>query len=200
MLLFGQHTRRSLLVLHNATHTRYGNKEASMYERILVPLDGSKQSEEVLPWVRMLAEVNKAEIVLLRIAEYPYTLYSMCYEYPPSDPDLAKTIQTKKKIIYREVKDYLERIASTLATAGVKVTAEVCDGPVVEAILASTERLRIDLIALSTGGQSGGTQWVMGAIAHRVLHEAPVPVILMRPRSRSFIPRPSLENRVSVSV
>jgi nucleotide-binding universal stress UspA family protein len=48
-----------------------------MYERILVPLDGSKQSEEILPLVRMLAEINKAEIVLLRVAEYPYTLYSI---------------------------------------------------------------------------------------------------------------------------
>jgi nucleotide-binding universal stress UspA family protein len=171
-----------------------------MYERILVPLDGSGQSEEVLPFIRTLAEASKAEIVLLRVAEYPYTLYSMCYEYPPYDPGLAKTIQDKKKVIYHEVKDYLEQIASTLATAGVTVTLEVCEGPVVEAILASTERLHIDLIALSTCGQSGGTQWMMGAIADRVLYEAPVPVILIRPTSCSPIPIPPLEHRISLSV
>ena len=111
-----------------------------MYERILVPLDGSGQSEEVLPFIRTLAEVSKADIVLLRVAEYPYTLYSMCYEYPPSDPGLAKTIQDKKKIIYHEVKDYLEQIALNLAMAGIKVSTEVCEGSVVETILASIDR------------------------------------------------------------
>lgn len=171
-----------------------------MYGRILVPLDGSKQSEEVLPLARTLGEVIKAEIVLLRVTEYPYTLYSTCYEYPPTDPDLAKTIQNKKEIIYREAKDYLERTASTLAGAGIKVTAEVCEGPVVEAILASTGRLHIDLIALSTWGQSGGSQWMIGAIADRVPHEAQVPVILVRPTSRSFIPGLSFEHRVPLSV
>ena len=171
-----------------------------MYERILVPLDGSGQSEEVLPFIRTLAEVSKAEIVLLRVAEYPYTLYSMCYEYPPSDPGLSKTIQDKKKVIYHEVKDYLEQIASNLAVAGVKVTVEVGEGPVVEAILAYTERLHIDLIALSTCGQGRGSQWMIGAVADRVLHEAQVPVILIRPMSCSLISDPPLEHRLSLFV
>lgn len=165
-----------------------------MYERILVPLDGSVQSEEVLPLVRTLAEVSKAEIVLLRVAEYPYTLYSMCYEYPPSDPDLAKTIQAKKTVIYHEAKDYLEQTASALAKAGIKVSIEVCEGPVAETILASIDRLHINLIAISMYGQSGGNQRVIGAVADRVLHEAPVPVILIRPTSRSVISRISLDH------
>jgi nucleotide-binding universal stress UspA family protein len=171
-----------------------------MYKKILVTLDGSEHSEEVLPLVCKFAEVSKAEIVLLRVAEYPYTLYSMCYEYPPSDPALAKTIQNKKQVICLEIKDYLERIASPLAKAGIKVTVEVCEGPVVETILASIDRLHIDLIAMSMYGQSGGNQWVMGAIADRVLHEAHVPLILIRPASRSFIPDPSFEHRVPLSV
>jgi nucleotide-binding universal stress UspA family protein len=178
----------------------FEKEEAFMYEKILVPLDGSQQSEEVLPWVRMLAEVSKAEIVLLRVAEYPYTLYSMCYEYPPSDPNLAKTIQAKKTVIYHEAKDYLEQTASALAKAGIKVSIEVCEGPVVAAILAFTDRLHIDLIALSMYGQSGGIQRVIGAVADRVLHEAPVPVILIRPPSRSFIPDPPIKHRVPLSV
>jgi len=171
-----------------------------MYKRILVPLDGSKQSEEILPLVRVLAEDHKAEIVLLRVAEYPYTLYTMCYEYPLADPGLKKTIQNKKKVIYLEVRNYLERIALTLAAAGVKVTVEVCEGPVIEAILATTDRLHIDLIALSTCGQGNCAQWVIGAVADRVLNEAPVPVILIRPTTQSSIPSPSSGRRVPLSV
>ena len=170
-----------------------------MYKRILVPLDGSEQSEAVLPLVSTLANVSDAEIILLRVAEHPYSLYSTCYEYPPSDPDLARTILNKKRAIYHEVKGYLERIAVTLGTAGIKVYAEVCEGAVVEAILASTDRLHIDLIVLSTCGQSGGSQWVIGAIADRVLHEAQVPVILIRPTPCPFIPSPSSLQQVPLS-
>jgi nucleotide-binding universal stress UspA family protein len=171
-----------------------------MYKRILVPLDGSERSEVALPLARMLAEMSQAEIVLLRVVEYPYTLYSTCYEYPPSDPELAKSILNKKRAIYREAQGYLERIASTPGTTGVKVTPEICEGPVVEAILASADRLHTDLIVLATCGQSGGTQWVMGATADRVLHEAPVPVILIRPTSSSFIPDPPIEHCVLLPV
>jgi nucleotide-binding universal stress UspA family protein len=185
---------------HCPSHLHYlEEEEAFMYKRILVPLDGSEQSEEVLPLVCKFAEVSKAEIVLLRVAEYPYTLYSMCYEYPPSDPALAKTIQNKKKVIYLRVKDYLEQVASTLAIAGVKVTVEVCEGPVVEAILASTDRLHIDLIVLSTCGQSGGTQWVIGSVADRVLRDARIPVVLVRPTPSSLIPIPSTMRHVPLS-
>jgi nucleotide-binding universal stress UspA family protein len=185
---------------HHSSRLHLEKEEAFMYKRILVPLDGSEQSEEVLPWVRMLAEINEAEVVLLRVAEYPYSLYSTCYEYPPSDSDLAKTIQAKKNVIYHEAQDYLKRITSTLAEAGIKVTTEVREGPVVAAILASTARLDIDLIVLATCGQSGGIQWVMGAIANRVLHEAPVPVILIRPTSSSLIPDPPIEHRIPLFV
>jgi len=151
-----------------------------MFNRILVPLDGSKQSEEVLPLVQILAKGDDVVIVLLRVAEYPYALYSTCYEYPPSDPSLAKTIQIKKKFIRREVQDYLERIASTFDSSEVTIVTEVRDGSVIEAILSSADRHQIDLIVLSTCGQSGCTQPVIGAIADRVLHEAAVPVILIR--------------------
>ena len=171
-----------------------------MYKRILVPLDGSRQSEEVLTLVCTLAEVSQTDIVLLRVAEYPYTLYSSCYEYPPSDPDLAKIIQNKKTDIYLEVKNYLERVAVTLAIAGVKVFAEVCEGPVVEAILASTDRLHIDLIAMSTCGQGKCNQCMMGSIADRILHEAPVPVILIRLTPCPFIPGHSSMQHVPLFV
>lgn len=156
-----------------------------MYKRILVPLDGSELAEEALPLARILAELNKAEIVLLRVVEYPYTLYSTCDEYPPADPDRAKTIQSKKKSLRREASSYLERVASTLQTLGAKVYTEVAEGPVVGAILDSIERLHIDSIVLSTCGQSGCTRCMMGAIADRVLREAQVPVILIRPAPHS---------------
>jgi nucleotide-binding universal stress UspA family protein len=173
-------------------------KEAYMYKKILVPLDGSVPSEDALPLVLTLAGVNKAEIVLLRVAEYPYSLYSMCDDYPPIDPDLVTAIQNKKGAIFCEVSEYLERTASTIARSGLKVNVEVCEGPVVESILTSADRLHVDLIILSTCGRSGGSHWVIGSIADRVLCEAQVPVILIRPEVRTFMPGLVFEQRANL--
>jgi nucleotide-binding universal stress UspA family protein len=162
-------------------------EEVLMYKKILVPLDGSKLAEEVLPFVRTIANFSNVEIIVLRVAEYSYSFYSTCYEYPPSNPDLAITILEKKREVFEMATAYLERIVSTLKTSGIKATAETCDGPVVEAILAATDRLHIDLVILSPYGQSGYSHWTIGAIADRVLHEAQVPVILFRPTSPSVI-------------
>jgi nucleotide-binding universal stress UspA family protein len=169
-------------------------------KRILVPLDGSKLSEEVLPLVRSLIESNNTEIILLRVVEYPYTLYYGCDEYPPFDPEQAKIIQDKKRAIYQEVRGYLEQVASPLITDGLTVSVEVCEGQVVESILESAGRLCVDLIVLSACGESGASHIVIGAIADRILREARVQVILVRPVSCSVVSGASLENRIPLSV
>ncbi|MEW5872565.1 MAG: universal stress protein [Chloroflexota bacterium] len=163
-----------------------------MYKKILVPLDGSKQSEGVLPLISMLAKSNQAEIVLLRVVEYPYTLYSNVYEDSALDPDLMKKIQDEKDSIYSEVEGYLEKVMAKLVSTGVEVTIEVCEGPIVESIFESTNRLQADLIALAMCSQSKCTRCIMGSIASRVLHESPVTVIMVR--HQAIIPGAILEH------
>ena len=149
--------------------------------RILVPLDGSDHSESALPLVCTLAKVSRAEIVLLRAVEYPLEMYSGCYDYPPTNPKRVETILERKEAAVREVKSYLKCTASKIEMAGVEVITEIYEGPVVEAVLASIDRFHIGYIVMSTHGQGGGSHWTIGAVADRVLHEAKVPVILIRP-------------------
>jgi nucleotide-binding universal stress UspA family protein len=156
-----------------------------MYRRIVVPLDGSELAETALPCVRLLAQHSGAEIVLLRVAEYPSELYSTCHEYPPLDPLRAAQLDERKKAIRREAQRYLQRIAAGLEKAGIKVVVRALDGPVVEAILDCTEHLGADVIVMSTHAQSGFSHWIIGAVADRVLHEAKVPVLLMRPPAQA---------------
>ena len=67
-----------------------------------------------------------------------------------------------------------------------KVSIEVRESPVVDAILSTTENLEIDLIVMSTVGQ-GHSPWMIGAVANRILRESPVPVILIGKESYSSI-------------
>ena len=158
-----------------------------MYKRILVPLDGSELAEVILPLVCTLARVSNAEIVLLHVAVYPYEMYFMDEAYNPLDPMLAETIQNKKKVICREVEGYLKGIASNIEQTELKVVTEVREGPIIETILASIESLHIDLIVISTYGLGGGSPWMMGSVSNRILCEAKVPVIQVRPEPGSSI-------------
>ena len=152
-----------------------------MYERILVPLDGSEFAEAVLRHVRALAECTGAEIILLRVVVYPPAIYPVPYEYPILDPVLAAAVREKEEVVRLEVRDYLQYIAASLEEAGLSVLIEVRDEPVVDAILDVAESLRADLIAMSTHGDSGTVHRFIGAVADRVVHNAKVPVLLIRP-------------------
>ena len=152
-----------------------------MYNKILVPLDGSKHAEKVLPFVCTIAKSINAEIVLLRIVEYPYDLYAGCDEYSLLDPEFTKKKDGQKKAIYDVLTEYLEKIASNLQQDGFRVIAEVCEGPVVDMILSSIDRLCVDLVAMSSQGGGGGNPWMIGSVADRVLRESTVQVFLFRP-------------------
>jgi len=153
-----------------------------MYRRFLVPLDGSEQAEEVLNTLVTLSLTHLTEIVLLRVAEYPRSLFSNYVgEYPPIDPKQVETIQRKKKAILAQNQQYLNRVASNLKDQGVTTRVEVCPGPVVEGILKTAERYAADMIILAAQGDGQCASSMIGSTANRVLHEAKVPVVILRP-------------------
>lgn len=170
-----------------------------MVARILVPLDGSEHAESVLSLACKLASTSDAEITLLRVVEYPSEVfssagYSRFYPNPLTEPGLAEKMRVKKEAVSSRVKGYLQRLASSMETSAPKVSIEIQEGPVVDAILNSLEKLEIDLIVMSTTGEDRNP-WMMGAIANRILREAKVSVILMRTGPGGSVPdRSSLQN------
>jgi nucleotide-binding universal stress UspA family protein len=160
------------------------NKEAVMYRKILVPIDGSDRSISILSVIRELADSCETEIVLLQVVEYPCGLYSECYDYPTADLGVMKAVQENKKAICQQVKENLDQIAAMIGIEDISVSTELDEGPVVEAILAAAERLDADLIAMAAYGENGTVPWLIGSMANRVLREAKIPVMLFRPASR----------------
>ena len=158
-----------------------------MYQRILVPLDGSKQAESALRLASKLARISNAEVTLLRVVEYPYKMYSTCDSSTfthPNQPD--EKLQAEKAAFCREAEDYLKGLASVVEMTVSNVSIEVQEGPVVDSILSTVEESKIDLIVMSTVGQDRNP-WLVGSITNRILREAPVPVILIRTESHDPI-------------
>ena len=89
---------------------------------------------------------------------------------------------------FKEAESYLKHLASIVEMGVSKVSIEIHERPVVEAILNAVLSSEIDLIVMSTIGQDHNA-WMLGSITNRILREAPVPVILIR--KEPWVPEPS---------
>ncbi len=145
-----------------------------MYQRILVPLDGSSLSEAVLPHAEKLANALNVEIVLLHVNISPAAEFDL-HESP-----LAP--QTREnKILHADEKNYLKNTCTKLECKGLRVTYLIRDGAVAETIMEAAETLQADLIAMSTHGRTGVMRLLLGSVTERVVQHSKIPVILIRP-------------------
>ena len=145
-----------------------------MFKRILVPLDGSKRAEAVLPHVEDLARRSeKSQVVLLQVVEpVPATIY-MADPGPPFDP---KALDRD----YKHSRGYLERIQTRLRKKGIQAHVHVLLGPVVTTIVDLAVRQKVDLIALASHGRTGLPAFFYGSVAAGVLHRIDRPLLIIR--------------------
>jgi nucleotide-binding universal stress UspA family protein len=165
-----------------------------VYNKILVPLDGSEISETVIPYARIFAGLNNSEIILIRVSEYPCEIYSELTQFHPLDPRRAEFLKNKKEIYHHEIGVYLEEIAKKIRTAELKVNIKICEGPVVQGILAVIEKMGIDVVIMSAFGSSGSSTNMIGAVADRILFEAKVPVMVIRAEQNPMALNKSIES------
>lgn len=152
-----------------------------MFSNLLVPLDGSKLAESVLPVVRRLAERLGCEVKVLHVIE----------KRPPSrihgDAHLQDAAGAER---------YLELIVERLKGWGLNVSShvhEVPQGDVPKCIAEHAEELEQDLIVLCTHGSGGFKRFVFGSNAEQVLTHGRTPVVLIKTdeygRAPDFGPR-----------
>jgi len=135
-------------------------------ERILVPLDGSKCAESIIPRVEELITGKNTGICLLRVVS--------ASTFPGVDPTEAQV-----KVV-REAEEYLKGLENDLRAKGLDVDAHVRYGDDAEEILDHAAQKEIDLIAMSTHGRSGVKRFFLGSVAEKVMRHTPKPVFLVR--------------------
>ena len=130
-----------------------------MFKRILVPLDGSKNAEKVLPIVKDIASLNKSEIILLRvIAPLRQSLMAS-----PS------VINNAFEQINEIATQYLDGIAEELHYEGFEVKTLTEQGSPALVTLNTAHEKECDLIIIGTHGETGSTQWRFGGVANKVI-------------------------------
>ena len=142
-----------------------------MYTRMLIPLDGSKVAEQVLPYARFLAKALTIPVELLGIVD------------PVPLADFAEVWQGLQldELVAREMSgssEYLENIARSFA--GVQIKCSVLKGTPEEVIIETAASDKNTLIAMATHGRSGMQRWLLGSVTDKVLHEATNHLFLVR--------------------
>ncbi|MFC2062903.1 universal stress protein [Chloroflexota bacterium] len=146
-----------------------------MYQKILLPLDGSELAECVLPHAESIAKgCGTTSVVLIRVVSPIQVRYDISYSL--SEPEQEKLYSQA----VQHTQSYLEQVAGRLKEQGLSVTPEVLTGPVAESIAEYTRKNEIDLMIIATHGRSGVSHWVWGSIADKILRSACVPVLMIR--------------------
>lgn len=129
-----------------------------MYTRIIVPLDGSRLAEQVLPYVRILGKGLQAPVEVLRLVDSV-----------PVDAGAG-----------REAQSYLEAVAASLRNEGLTVSSTVREGDAASFIVTEAEKQPGTLVAMSTHGRSGITRWFLGSVTDKVLQATTSPLLIVR--------------------
>ena len=157
--------------------------ESVHLDKILVPLDGSKQSEAVLPYIENLASKLKSEISLLNVVEllYHITVYSGTGYY--GDSGIVKVPYTEEEIKPMKIvaEKYLQKVSGKLIAEGIKTSYEVRVGSAGGEIIKVEGEMHPDMVIMSTYGHSGFSRWDHGSVADKVLHAGNTPLLLVRP-------------------
>jgi nucleotide-binding universal stress UspA family protein len=146
-----------------------------MYETILVPLDGSKRAEVILPHAERLARLCGAEVILLQVID------PAPHIQVPEEFSMALHEQQLERLA-QEARNYLDSLEDEFREKGIKVRKRVLHGPVVEAIQTTANREKADLIAIASHGRTGLAQVFYGSVAAGVLHRIDRPLLLIRSR------------------
>lgn len=150
-----------------------------MYEKIIIPLDGSKTAEAVLANVEdiagKMAPETEVEITLLEV------ISDMNYNVLTRDRRAQIPLkEAELKQIKGEASEYLEAIAENLRSKGIKVNTKVAIGRTAEEIVNAAHEIKANVIAMSTHGFSGIKRWALGSVADEVVKTSDIPVLLIR--------------------
>lgn len=146
-----------------------------MYQRILVPIDGSPTSQQSLAEAIRLARLTGGQLRLLHMVD-ALSLAMTMGAYGASTGDLHDNMQ-------KEGRKILEAGRQQALGAGVAADVAVQEGErnrLAEVVLEQVKAWPADLVVLGTHGRRGASRMLLGSDAEQVVRSCPVPVLLVR--------------------
>ena len=145
----------------------------NMYERILVPLDGSSLSETSLPHAEAIGKQFGSTLILLQVIAPP----------PQTGSDVpASTFSVTSDQERAETERYLATIGESLRTRQLKTETRIVVGHAADEILSSAATTQASLVVMATHGRGGLGRAIFGSVANEVLQRCHLPLLLIHPQ------------------
>jgi nucleotide-binding universal stress UspA family protein len=141
---------------------------------ILVPVDFSPVTADVVEQAARLAEAFSAALWLLHVAAPEPDFVG--YETGP--PNVREQVAHEMRDSHRRLQEH----SSRLRARGIDATALQVQGPTTETILHEAERLKADMIVLGSHGHGAVHRALLGSVSEGVLHRAACPVLILPSR------------------
>jgi nucleotide-binding universal stress UspA family protein len=161
--------------------SREGGDAVELFRKILIPVDGSENSEQVLLFAGPFFEHATEPVELLRLVP-PFPLGSPLRPLRAGQEGLV----AEEKASARR---YLTELADRFAHVSVGFAPRVDVAEPASGILDRIEATKPSLVAMTTHGRSGVSRWIRGSVAEKVLRSVQVPLFLAQPGSRGRIRR-----------
>ena len=143
------------------------------YQRLLVPLDGSRRAGATLPMATALAQAHQAELLLVHVVNKPEMARHMPLTH--EDEELMNRFIERNQ---EEGTKYLEHLQAHL-TPHVQTHLLVSDN-VAATIQGFSEQEQIDLLILSAHGYSGDAKWAYGGVTNRFITDGTMPLLIVQ--------------------
>jgi nucleotide-binding universal stress UspA family protein len=146
--------------------------------KIVVPIDGSKDSMEAAYYALKIAEKYDSEVTVVHVVNIDPNLQLLGI-YRLSYPDtIKKTVEEART----EAQKWFTEIIRTAEQKRIRIKTDVIDSPisVVAALVNYADQERADLIVIGTKGRSGISKMLLGSVASGVVTYAPCPVLVVR--------------------
>jgi nucleotide-binding universal stress UspA family protein len=148
-----------------------------MYDKVVIPLDGSPEAECVLPHITTLAVKGLVKkLIFIKVTEGPHMPITdgVSVAFSP----LCRKSATERR---SEAEHYLKHFASKLKYDGVEITWHALPyGVVSEMIAGYVKEIKADLIIMATHAETGILRWILGSVAERVRRSVSIPIIIIK--------------------
>lgn len=153
-----------------------------MFQRIMVPLDGSRRAELAIPVAARLARASRGSLVLVRVVLPPIEMGKYA---------AGHTTAWERKRYEDERSEAASYLVSAMLThasdlVGIDTEMGVAGGLVAPTICSLAQREHADLIVICSRGETGFKRWFFGSMAQEVAQQSPVPVLVLNEHGAPF--------------
>lgn len=151
------------------------------YDRLFLPLDGSKRAECILPMAKSISSVHHSKVFLTHVVEEP----RLPRQTPLSDED-KRIINRLNEININEAENYFDTLTDQFEDQEIEILIESSQKPTIT-LHNLVDREKIDLVLLSAHGYSGENRWPYGKIALNFIVFGTTPLLIVQDLSQDEV-------------